>query len=369
MATWRYEARDLRTGSLLGELPLGQPSLGQLLNRPGDLSATIDLGARSTNTGMRLSQGFIDGTLPGRTVIWCQRDSALYDGYIVWSRAKPMGNRRWQIRGQSLLSYFDRRVIDSTKTYTAVDQHDIARDLINFAQSMPGGDIGVVNTTTNDSGVTRTHAFAHFERKNIGETLRELAEVDDGFDYSIDTALVSNLPVATFRCHYPRKGRSQADNHLLFTHGRMLRDYSFEEDGAQLANRVHGLGAGEGTDKLVTRLTDSSSIDRGYPLLERVVSHIDVNALTALQARAQRELSDHVNVPETWTAVVEPDDESIPFGSWTIGDDARFVIPEDERFPSGADRIQRIIGQTVQPGDDGGPDVVTLQLERQWTSG
>jgi hypothetical protein len=371
MAVWRYVARDLRTGTLLGELPLGGASLGQLLNRPGDLQAVIDLGARSSLTSQRITQGLIDGTLCARTVIWCQRDNRLFDGYIVWDRLKPIEGRLWQLLGMSLLSYFDHRTISSFKNYVGVDQHDIARDLITFAQGMPGGNIGIVNNTTNDSGVLRDRTYLAFERRNLGEALRDLAEVQNGSDFWIDVALVNQLPQATFRLGYPRKGQSQTQNHLLFTLGRMMRDYSLEERGSEFANRVHGIGAGEGTDKLVRTRTDSSSINQGYPLLERVISHIDVSVESTLFSHIDRDLAEHSTVPETWTAVVEPDDESIPFGSWTVGDDARFVIPAgaDGRFPAGADVVKRIVGQTIQPGDDGGPDTVTLQLGRQWTSG
>lgn len=48
MAVYRYIAHDLRTGTRLGELPLGGVSYSEVLNGAGELIATIDLGGRST---------------------------------------------------------------------------------------------------------------------------------------------------------------------------------------------------------------------------------------------------------------------------------------------------------------------------------
>jgi hypothetical protein len=48
------------------------------------------------------------------------------------------------------------------------------------------------------------------------------------------------------------------------------------------------------------------------------------------------------------------------FGSYQIGDDARIII-RDVRFPNGIDELYRIVGLTVEPGEDG-PERVTLTL-------
>ena len=48
------------------------------------------------------------------------------------------------------------------------------------------------------------------------------------------------------------------------------------------------------------------------------------------------------------------------FGTYSIGDDARIMIL-DNRFPSGLDEIYRIVGVSVQPGEDG-PERATLTL-------
>jgi hypothetical protein len=48
------------------------------------------------------------------------------------------------------------------------------------------------------------------------------------------------------------------------------------------------------------------------------------------------------------------------FGTYQLGDDARIIIT-DSRFPNTLDEIYRIVGLTVEPGEDG-PERVTLTL-------
>jgi hypothetical protein len=48
------------------------------------------------------------------------------------------------------------------------------------------------------------------------------------------------------------------------------------------------------------------------------------------------------------------------YGSYEVGDDARIII-QDNRFPAGLDEIYRIVGVSVQPGEDG-PERATLTL-------
>ena len=48
------------------------------------------------------------------------------------------------------------------------------------------------------------------------------------------------------------------------------------------------------------------------------------------------------------------------YGTYEVGDDARIMIT-DNRFPNGLDAIYRIVGASVEPGEDG-PERVTLSL-------
>jgi hypothetical protein len=58
--------------------------------------------------------------------------------------------------------------------------------------------------------------------------------------------------------------------------------------------------------------------------------------------------------------VVVPADQQPELSTYNIGDDARIIIT-DNRFPDTLDEVYRIVGLSVQPGEDG-PERVTLTL-------
>ena len=349
--------------------------LGLIESSDGGYSVASS-GLYATIPGSRLTQGFLDATRPARTVIWVYRDGAIIDGFIVWQRTRRIGSRHLELRCANLLSYLNRRTLNATKNYTAVDQHDIARDLVTYMQAQSGGNIGVVNTTTNDSGIARDRLplAEGYERKSIGQLLSQLASVEQGFEYSIDAAIVADAPQATFRFYYPKRGRTYAQTNLLLIRsgdnsGNLL-DYDLDEDAVELATTVHGIGAGEGVDMLLTTQSDTSLLDQGWPLLEDRITLKDVSVAATLQSHARAEVTRHgLTSIETWRLRVDPGDVSVPFGSWTVGDEARVVIEDDERFPAGTngepgfDKVLRIIGHTVTVPDQGGPDVVMLDVE------
>lgn len=377
MTTWRFEARDLRTGALLAhDLPLGQVVWAQALAGKAlqsQLTARIDLA--QTVDGVSLTPGMLAATRPARTVIWAYRDEALQDGVIVWRRNRPMSARHVDLSCLGLLSYFSRRILTVTRSYTAVDQADIARDLIGWAQSQPGGDIGIVVPSSPDTGVLRDRLPIgySYERRNIGTLVEQLASVIDGFEFSVDVTVTADEPVATFQVHYPQRGRRANQSNLLLLRSGdgsgNLWDYSLAEGADAFVTTVHGIGAGEGASMLLASHSDTSLLDQGYPLIEDYIAHKDVIESSTLVGHTQETVRRRGRVNSQWQLRVDPADVSNPFGSWIVGDEARLVIEDDDRFPAGSngepglETTLRIIGQTVAIPDDGGPERVVLDAE------
>jgi hypothetical protein len=76
-----------------------------------------------------------------------------------------------------------------------------------------------------------------------------------------------------------------------------------------------------------------------------------------------------VSYPPTAIKLTVPANQNPTFGSYSLGDDARLRIT-DQRFPAnttttpptaGLDVVYRIVGLSVQPGENG-PERVTLTL-------
>jgi hypothetical protein len=109
MADYRYLAHDLRTGALLGELPLAGVSYGRRLNGAGTLSATITLGQRTT-LGTSLDRIILDAVTPTRTAIFVARDDVLVWGGLLWEHPDyDSATRTLSIGAAEFWSYFRRR--------------------------------------------------------------------------------------------------------------------------------------------------------------------------------------------------------------------------------------------------------------------
>ncbi len=85
----------------------------------------------------------------------------------------------------------------------------------------------------------------------------------------------------------------------------------------------------------------------------------DVTDQTVLDNLAMGAVNAFVIPPITMKVVVPAFVDPV-YGTYEVGDDARIMITDD-RFPNGLDAIYRIVGSSVEPGEDG-PERVTLSL-------
>jgi hypothetical protein len=97
----------------------------------------------------------------------------------------------------------------------------------------------------------------------------------------------------------------------------------------------------------------------GWALLETTANYSDITDQTVLQELANAQAL-ATSYPPTVLKVVVPAYVDPVFGTYQLGDDARIIIT-DSRFPNTLDHIYRIVGLTVEPGEDG-PERVTITL-------
>lgn len=122
---------------------------------------------------------YVGGTLRFRGRVIPETDSLGVDSHIVALTA--VDYRR----------LLDRRFLVSALTFTADDQADIAWDLIAHTQSQTGGSWGITQGLS-PSGQPRDRT-EWVIGDNIGDLLRDLSEVIDGFDWEISPALELNI--------------------------------------------------------------------------------------------------------------------------------------------------------------------------------
>jgi hypothetical protein len=370
---YRYLTYSARTGAYLDELPLSGLRYTERLNDIGELSANLDLSAR-TASGRSLADAYVSASAPRRTRLFVERDGVLVWSGIIWRRRRALGSDGVvQLQALDDFSYFARRKLTVSRSYTGVDQLAVARDLISWAQSQPAGDVRIeLRSETSGVLLTRTPIAWGYEYRNIADLLTELAAADNGFDFAFRPAYDSlGHPTVTLELYYPRRGRTATSSNLVFFNasnsGGNLIDWDLDESGLDSATSVYGIGAGEGESMVQAVATRTELLDAGYPMTEAVASYKTITDGATLVGLTIADVAGRSADQRTWSIVVDPDDISVPFGTWTVGDDARVVIDDDPLFPSngsqpGLETTLRIIEQSVSVSDDGGPDDVTLTL-------
>lgn len=346
MSETRVVYGSLSTSELLGELRYESVAYTDALNGAG--SATVQLPLRHNRPGQ--PQVVTSASLaPARTYLAIERDGVpRWAGPIWQASANPDGNVL-QLNALGPHSYLRRRFVRTDLTYSQIDQYDICRAIIDYAQGQTGGDIGIDTTATNLSGVLRDRTYPGFERRNVGIIIEQLAAVNNGFSFSY-------LPVRTGSSYGWRHvladpaGRS---TDIVFEFGTNCSLASHRLDTSLIASQVDALGAGNGPDKLISTSSDPNLLST-YPLLEATTTHSDVVLAATLDSYAQFRLQRGSQNLEFVKLDVFPD--TIPrVGAYQVGDlvdvrgeygwlslDGRFRITEIATDVSGGGEVVNV---------------------------
>lgn len=357
---YTYLIADLRSGTILDELPLGGVSFDKKLNDAGSLRAQLHVhDPVIRDRGPRLV------TEPGRSAIYVDRDGILLWGGIIWTSRYSAAQGVLELGASDFLSYFERRLVLELDVSTPfarsnTDQVTIARDLVQLAQSHDGGDLGIAVAGARSSGVMRTVSYPPGEMKPLADLLRDLANAEDGFDFAVDVRYNDGgHPERFLQIGSPRLGQPGAPH--VWEYGVNLVDFTWPVDAASMATRVFVQGTGDASEPITRYAADDALRRAGWPLLEAAANQLDTRNTALLDASARGALAARrrpIVLPElTVRADLDP-----VVGTYLVGDDARIVI-EDPFF--GEERLDvpvRILGLEVTPGDDGSQELVKLTV-------
>lgn len=376
MAAWTYRLHDLITNAALAELPLANVSLSRALNAVGAFDATLDLAdARVAKTKP------FAATLPARTALFADRNGVIVWAGIIWQRDYDSDRRTLHLAGAELMSYFATRYnrisisfgpVPIARTFVARGMIDTAQDTV--AQGA-GSDIGVSSLVGDDatsSTISTGNSFDLADNDRFDKVVADLGGVTNGFDWAIESAYDgSGNPTKVFRCYAPHQGRPAAVSGHIWEYGPDTRAnivrYTWNEDGARMANAILGIGSGEGSFATRAEAEDLTAITAGYPRLEEVLALKDITDAAALQGAVDARL-EQTKQPVVLPKVTVFADTDPAFGNWAIGDDALIRITDLDRFPAnpdgtpGYEGFRRIVGWRIQVPDGGGPELVDLTL-------
>lgn len=302
--------------------------------------------------------------------LWIERNGRLLWGGIVWMATPALESRTLRVTAQTWASYWDQRLITTTLVYTQVDQLDIFRAIIAYAQSKQYGNIGL-GVDTRTCGVKRTITYGPGAGqgarpdKKVSEALKQLAEDEGGFEFCDDAYLDDQgKPRKYTRLGYPRLGNSGGV--AAFEYPGNILTYTWEGAGKGAPTDLYAPGAGEGNLMLVGYARNQAILTAGYPLLEDTTGsdYKDETRKAALDGHAREDLAALASGQLAPTFTVRTDVDPLP-GAYGAGDYARFRLTSAiHRATAGGapgfDGLLRITGVTITPERPGTAGVAKL---------
>lgn len=379
---YRFALYDLLGKTQLVEhMPFTVSEFGRSLIEPGTASASVNV----ADPRVQMFAPW-DSTLPRRTTLVIFRDEVVVGEWIIWQRPpyKPT-EKKLSINASEIRSYFDHRILrptdgvgsKKTLSFAQVDQFSIFRALVADAQAVTRnglevGNIGV-ELDASLSGVLRDRkdaqddagAYHGYNFANYGELLDNLANLDNGFEWRIDSFIDQDFNLRrALRLGYPYLGHKPDDDAATLEYPGNVIDYEWPEDGLDRVNYVASIGAGEEVAMKWGEAYNDAELRSGYPIFERTTSYKSASVQATLNAHATGDvvtLSGDLVVP-TVTVRGRPTIFPGDYVKVRIADEARFRGSSSVPF----EMFMRAVEIKTVPGP---PEITTISVEAPRTPG
>lgn len=187
-----------------------------------------------------LSQGAADAMRLKEVEVQLWVDNTIYWWGIPMTEGGGPGEQ--DIGCDGLFCYFEDRMIDDrTLEWESIDQFNIARDLVLYAQSelyQPNRDFNIGTDIPSLSGKVRTQRYDRPEHQYISDLLREFPTLTDGFDW--DIVYGANGLSRNWTPYYPRKGEAIDD--LILEYGKNISNYGYSRSAVELRTQTYATG-------------------------------------------------------------------------------------------------------------------------------
>lgn len=346
----QYDRRIFQAGTFTGSMVIANPELAELAalavpRHPSDLS-----------------------TGPGRTRCHVLKDGVPQGTYWLHKAtisASSGSDPVLTLQGSSLDAWLQRVEIADDLEWLGVDQVQIGRNLIASAQGLTHADIGLA-TMAGDSGVVRDRTYLAAEKVSYGQRLIELAQLDAGFEWTINTVLDGTTRVPTWVWGYPKLGNSETE-HLFSDSPGGGTILSWSEEITALRGGTYFRARGDSinddiTDKSEPLVSDTyTAVDHlaaGWPRQDVTVDYPSVIELPTLNDYAAYWAATVPGAARIYQASIRVD-ETTTLTTNHIGDYATLKIvnawwPREDRVASFS-KTWRVIGISVRPADATNP--------------
>ncbi|WP_371652505.1 MULTISPECIES: hypothetical protein [unclassified Streptomyces] len=304
---------------------------------------------------------------PARTALWIERGRYLWWGGILWTATVTSDARGFlsmAVGAGTFDSYLDHRRLLDTQTATGVDQFDIARGLVDYAQRVPGGDIGI-ECDDHLSGIRRDRVYSRYDMPTIRDLLSQLGSVDGGFEWRIAVHRDPETGRRVKRLQLGHPAIHSSTTEIVLAHPGPVLAYAWPVDGTQRATSWQSRGASTNSNQttqsvplLSAALVADDDIGAGWPRLDGASDYSTVEDQGVLDAHARADFATarrpHT-IPEITVAL-----DRTELSPALLGSTIRLRIRDlwhhlDERY--------RIVGLSISPPERGRPETAKLYLE------
>ena len=370
-ALYRY-VFALWDGTYLDDLELSGVTFDKRIGQAGAFSASIPVTPKTRDRIGRIisPDPSVIGTGPG--VVTCQiyRAGVPWGEYWITAASISQSGReapQIQLTGSTLDAYMLQVEIQQELSFSGEDQIDIARSLIEHMQARDNADLRLI-LQDGTSGVTRDHTYPANEG-TYGQRLQELAELENGFEWTINIVAGQSSLERHWVWGAPTLGSSEVEH--VFSLGRDGGDilsWSEEIDALRGGTYWRARGdtisddASEAGEPLISNAVRAEAhLAAGWPRLDRTINRSSVTRMSTLNAYAAYWAA---NAP----GALRVDSITVALGAEptftpnNLGDRARIYLHND--WHPLHSRERRIIGISITPPSrDGGKEVAQLVFE------
>jgi hypothetical protein len=341
----RFDKRILQAGTVNASIPIPNPDIARRV-------------ARVIPRDQEGAGGITDLTIgPGVITLEIYRDGEPWGEYwITYAKTtRSRGNTPViQIRGSTMDAYLLHVEIQDLLDWTGFDQIDIARGLLESMQGLAHADLGLT-LQTGTSGVLRDHVYQPNE-STYGQRLTELAQLENGFEWTINHTLGAGLE-RHWVWGYPRLGGSTPEHVFADSPGGGdILDWDEEIDalrGGTVWRARGGTDPAQAADASTTStplmsgpVEASAHLAAGWPRLDRTLTYSSVIV--------QQTLDDYAAYwAATAPGALRVDSVTVALGAEptftpnSLGDQARLYFNNEWHLPHS--RVRRIIGIGITP--------------------
>lgn len=400
LVRYAYYLTDFQTGRLRGMFPLWDASLPDALNGAASASFEIRLADRAARSADPFS-----ATIPRRSCMWAERQEldpasnrllradTMWGG-VIMGRSRPRGARSLKVDAVTWPGYLARRLVGD-RLYRQADKFTIARQLVQGAVDFTTelGGVGLYpnsphlelvnrNGYTQDaSGVLADRTYQFVDQRYALDAIKQLASSGDGFDWRMvplrrsKYAGVGENFAVRLDLGYPRLGRIKPAG-LRWSARRSdsrsrwgwVEDYTVEEDGTGVNNRVTAIGSGSGPTQ-IRATADEATQGRqeyfaGYPLYDGSTQSSSQELVTqaGALAAAQGALAAGFASEFRVSGIKVRGDLAPVVTSYALGDDVTLLLDENTTGQP-LTVTGQLISRTILPPQQGRTEQVTMEVQ------